>query len=61
LQAALSCKRLLIDLFVKYELEPPSITANTWRAMDVTYANSDHPTYRAGRERLDGMRMAGGA
>jgi len=24
--------------------------------MDVTYANSDHPTYRAGRERLiDGM------
>jgi TolB-like protein/Flp pilus assembly protein TadD len=36
----------------------PSFTIRRYR--DVTYANSDNPTYRAGRDRLiEGMRMAG--
>jgi tetratricopeptide (TPR) repeat protein len=36
----------------------PRFTIRRYR--DVTYANSDNPTYRAGRERLiEGMRMAG--
>jgi predicted RNA polymerase sigma factor len=36
----------------------PRFTIRRYR--DVTYANSDDPTYRAGRERLiEGMRLAG--
>ena len=36
----------------------PRFTIRRYR--DVTYANSDNPTYRAGRERLiEGMRLAG--
>jgi len=36
----------------------PRFTIRRFR--DVTYANSDNPTYRAGRERLiEGMRLAG--
>ena len=36
----------------------PRFTIRRYR--DVTYSNSDNPTYRAGRERLiEGMRMAG--
>ena len=36
----------------------PRFTIRRYR--DVTYANSDNPTYRAGRDRLiEGMRMAG--
>jgi TolB-like protein len=36
----------------------PRFTVRRYR--DVTYANSDNPTYRAGRERLiEGMRLAG--
>jgi TolB-like protein len=36
----------------------PGFTIRRYR--DVTYANSDNPTYRAGRDRLiEGMRMAG--
>jgi TolB-like protein/Flp pilus assembly protein TadD len=36
----------------------PSFTIRRYR--DVTYANSDNPTYRAGRKRLiEGMRLAG--
>ena len=36
----------------------PRFTIRRYR--DVTYANSDNPTYRAGRERLiEGMRQAG--
>ena len=38
----------------------PRFTIRRYR--DVTYANSDNPTYRAGRERLiEGMRLAGGS
>ena len=36
----------------------PGFTIRRYR--DVTFANSDDPTYRAGRERLiEGMRLAG--
>ena len=36
----------------------PRFTIGRYR--DVTYSNSDNPTYRAGRERLmKGMRLAG--
>jgi hypothetical protein len=36
----------------------PHFTIRRYR--DVTFANSDNPTYRAGRERLiEGMRLAG--
>jgi hypothetical protein len=36
----------------------PRFTIRRYR--DVTYSNSDNPTYRAGRERLiEGMRLAG--
>ena len=36
----------------------PSFTIRRYR--DVTYSNSDNPTYRAGRERvIEGMRLAG--
>jgi hypothetical protein len=36
----------------------PRFTIRRYR--DITYSNSDDPTYRAGRERLiEGMRMAG--
>jgi hypothetical protein len=36
----------------------PRFTIRRYR--DVTYSNSDNPTYRAGRDRLiEGMRLAG--